>query len=376
MSRKIVRAIREQMRMPENNMKGSVPFCGSHSFLFDRLHWRDPLSGLPLEPIVLSRTPAGVPIHGAMRVSGTSYGYPIVDSVVRCTPNLAHRYREWLEPVKLQPPEKIEKECELQHEDTVESFGWQWTWNKQMRNERDLQMRVADRFGLTMDYFADKLILDAGAGAGDQSQYMVKHGASVVSVDLSPAVEVVSSKMRLNPNWVGIQCDIMHLPFFDNLFDVVYCEGVIQHTSDSQKTVSELCRVTCCKGRVLATHYVQQPPTNLLGRVRRRLSRGYYNFLRRRFRRMERFKLLWITGNLAAWNYIPVVGWFLRKSGTVMYYDLMPDFKTTWTNTFDYYGQHSFQRFLAPDQFWSLFEKEAGISLLMKGTGVIMAEKS
>ena len=42
--------------------------------LFDRIAWRDPVTAAALDPIVLARTPAGVPMCGALRVRDTSTG--------------------------------------------------------------------------------------------------------------------------------------------------------------------------------------------------------------------------------------------------------------------------------------------------------------
>ncbi len=340
--------------------------------LFDRISWRDPISGLPLEPIVQARTPAGVPISGALKIAGTSNGYPIVDCVARLTPELAYKYRDWLTPLKLEPPT-----CQsfFQEESTVDSFGWQWTWNSNMRSDRDLQIRVAEKFQFKPDDFKGKVVLDAGAGAGDQSRYLLQQGAQVVSVDLSSAIEVVARKLRMNPCWMGVQGDVTSLPLKDEQFDVVYCEGVIQHTQDSSQTIRELCRLVKVDGYMLASHYVRTEVKSAYKRLKRKLTRGWYNFLRNRFSRMDRFKLLLMTGNLAAWSYIPILGWFFRRSGIAMYYKLMPDFKTTWTNTFDYYGNHTYQRFISPRTFWDYFEGIENIELTFKSTGIVVAHK-
>ncbi|MEA2235593.1 MAG: hypothetical protein QOC81_317 [Thermoanaerobaculia bacterium] len=344
----------------------------SPSPLFDRIAWRDPISGKRLEPIVLARTPAGVPVCGALRIEGTSTGYPIVDCVARLTPETANRHRQWLEALGLQPPPA----GDFQSEATVESFGWQWTWNSEMRTDDDLRMRVVDRFGISIDDFRGRLTLDAGAGAGDQSAYLLRHGADVVSIDLSSAIDVVARKLRMNANWVGVQGDITQLPFEAEQFDVVYCEGVIQHTRDSVATVQELCRVGRPSARILACHYAQAPPRGLLRRVVRKFRLGYYEMLRRRLSRMERFKLLFICGFFAALAYVPLLGRLVRWSATALYYDLMPDFKTTWTNTYDYYGQHAYQRIILPEEFWSYFDRADGVETLRRGVGWVVAEKA
>jgi len=341
--------------------------------LFDRIAWRDPLSGAPLEPIVAVRTPGGVPVCGAMRRRGTDTGYPIVDCVVRLTVELAHRDAEWLTPFHLVPP--APSESAFQEGSTVDSFGFQWSWVRNMRSEADLQMRVAERFGLTPQDFDGKMVLDAGAGAGDQSRYMSDHGAEVVSIDLSEAIDVVAGKMRMRSSWVGVQGDLTMLPFSDGQFDIVYCEGVIQHTRDSVAAVRELVRVTRPGGLILATHYTRAAARTMFRRLKRRLTLGYYEMLRRRLSSMEQFKRLLLTGNLAALAYVPLLKRIVRATGTALYYDLMPEFRTTWTNTYDYYGAHAYQRFVTADQFVGYLESAGGIEIERTGTGVVRARK-
>ncbi len=344
--------------------------------VFDLIHWRDPISQARLLPIVTARTPAGVPICGALRIEGTDLGYPIVDCVARLTPELAYRYRSWLSQLGFSPPPADQSANALQAESTVDSFGWQWTWNNQMRSEADLRMRVADKFGITPEYFAGKLVADMGAGAGDQSSYLLRQGAAVISVDLSSAIEVVSAKLRMHGDWFGVQGDITSLPIEAEQFDCVYCEGVIQHTRDSGLAVRELTRVVRTGGDVLAGHYLRTEPISAWGRAKRKVSLCVYGLVRSRLSRLERFKLLLITGNLAALSYVPLLGALIRKTALALYYDLMPDFKTTWTNTFDYYGSHTYQRFLKAQEFAALFSAIPGMKVEFEKSGNIRASKS
>jgi ubiquinone/menaquinone biosynthesis C-methylase UbiE len=344
--------------------------------VFDSVEWRDPISHAKLLPIVTARTPAGVPICGALRIEGTDIGYPIVDSVARLTPELAHRHRSWLSQLGLAPPDAELTADRFQIESTVDSFGWQWTWNSQMRSESDLRMRVADKFGVAPEYFLGKLVADMGAGAGDQSSYLLRQGAAVVSVDLSSAIEVVATKLRMHSAWFGVQGDITMLPMQSGQFDCVYCEGVIQHTRDSGLAVRELSRVVRAGGEVLAAHYLRAEPTSVWRRIKRKLSLGFYELVRSRLSRLERFKLLLITGNLAAMSYLPLLGALVRRTGLALYYDLMPDFKTTWTNTYDYYGNHAYQRFLSSEKFSELFRSVEGMTIAYEQAGNVRASKS
>ena len=255
----------------------------------------------------------------------------------------------------------------LQLEGTVDSFGFQWSWNSAMRSERDLEWRVARQFRVDPDFFAGKRVLYAGAGAGDQSRWMVAHRAEVVSADLSAAIDVVAQKLRLEPAWCGLQGDITRLPLAGGQFDVVYCEGVIQHTHDSAAAVRELTRMLVPGGVILATHY--EFPTRLRGKVKMRWT----STLRRRLEHMDRYKLLLATGIMAALGEIPLIGRGVRLSGTAFYSDLMPDFRTTWTNTFDFYGNHSFQRHVTPKEFWRYFEDAGDFECLYQDGARVVA---
>jgi ubiquinone/menaquinone biosynthesis C-methylase UbiE len=343
--------------------------------LFDRIAWRDPVSGRRLEPIVVARTPAGVPICGALRIEGTNTAYPIVDCVARLTPELARRHRDWLRLNGLDPVPSDDPAADFQEKATVDSFGWQWTWSGAMPSDADLKMRVAERVGVTPEHYRDKLTLDAGAGADDQSAYIAEQGGSVVSIDLSSAIDVVASRLRMNPRWVGIQGDVTRLPLQPDQFDRVYCDGVIQHTRDSVQTVRELVRVVKPGGHVLASHYIINTPGSALRRLQRKVTLGFYTFLRRRLSRTHRFKLLLTTGNLAALAYVPVLGWIVRRSGMALYYELMPDFRTTWINAFDYYGNHADQRLISPEEFFSDFEKTGRADLVVRQPGAVVARK-
>ena len=342
------------------------------SVLFDKLQWRDPIDGSVLEPIVTARTPAGVPICGALRRKGTQYGYPIVDCVARLTPELAYRYSAWLDALELKPP-PIPNNLGVgfQSEHSVDSFGFQWAWNSTMRSEDDLRWRVAERFKIQPSEFVEKIVLDAGCGAGDQSRWLLDQNAEVVSIDLSSAIEVTAIKLRLRPGWVGVQGDITALPFIANQFNLVYCEGVIQHTRDSALAVSELCRTLADGGTILATHYGKSQ--RLLGRM----NVSWREFLRGYLSRWDRYKLLAFTGVLAALTYVPLLGHLLRLT-TVPYFPLTPDFKTTWTNTFDGYGNHAFQRTIDKEEFKSYFDQLKNMEIIYQPSAetVIVARKT
>lgn len=311
--------------------------------LFDELSWWDQFSGKRLIPKVLLRDQSGKPYCGALQIEGTGFGYPVVDGILRATPELAQKYHDWIELSDLKPP----KSFGAQKGDTVKSFGFQWTWDEHARTQEDLEWRTAGRFKIDPGNFKGKLILDAGCGAGDQTRFFLDHRAKVVSIDLSDAINVVYRKVKQTTKWVGIQGDIIHIPFEDDTFDLVYCEGVIHHTKDSMETVKELARVVKRGGEVAATHYA------LPQKWRHKIRHEIMQKRRNKLSRMNPYRLLAWTGVLAIMSEVPIIGHILKKSGIVTHNPRMPDFKSTWCCTYDTFGSHSFQRYVSDDVFRS-----------------------
>ena len=191
----------------------------------------------------------------------------------------------------------------------------------------------------------------------------------MLSADLSQAIDVVAKKHRLNPNWFGIQGDITALPITDGSFDLVYCEGVIQHTRDSAVTIAELLRVLRNGGTILASHY-PSPQT-----LKQKLSHTAVIATRNWLSRLPRDRALLISGVLASLASIPVLGWPLRRSGIVPQDRHMHDFGTMWTNTYDMHGGHAFQRYLLPREFRVMFDAVSGCQVVLQKGSQIVATK-
>lgn len=281
-----------------------------------------------------------------MQIKGTRRGYPVINGIPRLTPELAHKFSEWVNMVGLEPP-KISGN--IQALSTVHSFGFQWSWDYDPRTRRDLEWRAAGRFGIHPRAYSGKLLLDAGCGAGGQSRFFLDNDARVVSVDLSDAIEVAARSLQGEKEWVGVQADIMTLPFEDGTFDFIYCEGVIQHTADSRKTVEDLTRVLHAGGEVLATHYP------LPRKWHQKMRHWIYERRRKRLSRMDPYHLLAWTGLLSLTAQVPLLGFLMRKAGLVVYNSLMPDLKGIWSCTYDMFGSHAHQRHISPEAFRGLW---------------------
>ena len=107
--------------------------------------------------------------------------------------------------------------------------------------------------GLPFSYYVDfdalrgKDVLDVGFGSGFSVQLFAQAGANVTGIDLTPWA-VTTTRARVAA--FGLEADVREgdaeqLPFADASFDFVFSWGVIHHSSDMDKALSELVRV--CK---------------------------------------------------------------------------------------------------------------------------------
>ncbi len=106
---------------------------------------------------------------------------------------------------------------------------------------------------------AGKELLEVGGGLGTDLAQFARHGARVTDVDLSAGhLTLAQENFRLR----GLSGQFIHhdaesLPFPDNSFDVVYSNGVIHHTPNTQQVIREVHRVLKPGGRAIIMVYAQ-----------------------------------------------------------------------------------------------------------------------
>jgi ubiquinone/menaquinone biosynthesis C-methylase UbiE len=95
-----------------------------------------------------------------------------------------------------------------------------------------------------------KICLDAGCGLGNAANSMKIYGAAiVVGVDIS--FDNLKKAMELKKNTQKvyfIQANVLNLPFKDNIFEFIYCNGVLHHTISPYRGFTELTRCLKSKG--------------------------------------------------------------------------------------------------------------------------------
>ena len=105
-----------------------------------------------------------------------------------------------------------------------------------------------------------KKVLEIGPGAGGHSALFAKYGAIMVSADLTKSRALATqAKFDLMADAAegcqAMQSDAENLPFADNSFDIVYSNGVLHHTPDTERSIDEVYRVLKPGGQAVIMLY-------------------------------------------------------------------------------------------------------------------------
>jgi ubiquinone/menaquinone biosynthesis C-methylase UbiE len=95
------------------------------------------------------------------------------------------------------------------------------------------------------DQFAGASLLEIGCGMGTDLLQFARGGALCTGVDLTPrSVEITRHRFALYGQRGSFMIsDGERLPFKSNSFDVIYSNGVLHHTPDTQGAINEIHRV-------------------------------------------------------------------------------------------------------------------------------------
>ncbi len=133
----------------------------------------------------------------------------------------------------------------VKSDEYVDTFSFEWHKHKttqldSKRGSDESEETFKRKTGFDLNKLKDKLILDAGCGAGRFMEVVLKHGAKVVGVDLSFAVDVAQENVGRNNKAHIIQADIFNLPFKEEVFDYIFSIGVLHHTPNTKKAFFSL----------------------------------------------------------------------------------------------------------------------------------------
>lgn len=145
---------------------------------------------------------------------------------------------------------------------TAHTMSYDWKspiekkrWEQEWFDEIDTRFIAASRYFahdrqpfdrvIPFDAIRGKRVLEIGCGMGLHTELMLRAGAQVCSIDLSPT-SVMATRRRLELK--GLPCDVSEvdaesLPFVDQSFDFVWSWGVMHHSARTGRIVREIARV-------------------------------------------------------------------------------------------------------------------------------------
>jgi len=145
---------------------------------------------------------------------------------------------------------------------TAEAFAWHGREFTELLPEHEEHFRdvVAPR---GPEFFAGKVVLDAGCGPGRHALFASRFGAREVwAIDLGAAVATAQSLASGDPNVHVLQADLLRPPFppgaGDRGFDFVFSLGVIHHLDDPAAAIASLARLLRPGGELFVWVYADE----------------------------------------------------------------------------------------------------------------------
>ena len=115
------------------------------------------------------------------------------------------------------------------------------------------------KWGMDLNWFRDKVCLDAGCGGGRFVVAMARLGARrVYGIDISKNAITAAGERLKESNLANAEvqvASVLNLPFSNQMLDYVVSSGVIHHTPDPKKGFNELVRVLKPGGKLFLSVY-------------------------------------------------------------------------------------------------------------------------
>lgn len=129
-----------------------------------------------------------------------------------------------------------------------------------------------DRFEL-----AGRRVLEVGLGYGSLGEALVRRNADYHGLDIAVGpVRMMRHRLRMLGHGAPEQVrkgSVLHMPFPDEAFDIVYAIGVLHHTGDLRRSINEVWRVLVPGGRAVVMLYHRGSWRQRLVRLRRGAAR-------------------------------------------------------------------------------------------------------
>lgn len=190
-------------------------------------------------------------LEGVLLCKNCSSIVPIIESIPRFVPNILDSYPDFSKrypqlAASLKKNHWKEREFRKIHAETQERFGFEWlNYPGSLAEDREIFLNETQ---LPPEAWKDKKVLDAGCGMGRYSRIAHELGATVISLDLSPALIRLKDLAFSSPRLHLIQGNLMQPPFREKSFDIIYSIGVLHHTPSAKEAFKKLARAVRDRG--------------------------------------------------------------------------------------------------------------------------------
>ncbi len=147
-------------------------------------------------------------------------------------------------------------------EDYCANFGDQWNRFRAIQIDslsglQESHERFFSETGWKPEDLKDKLVLDAGCGAGRFAEVALECGAYLIAADLSEAAYACRQTLTRFPSerYLVIRGSIFDLPLRHQCFEGIYSLGVLQHTPDPLEAIRRLAKHLAPGGRLATWIY-------------------------------------------------------------------------------------------------------------------------
>jgi SAM-dependent methyltransferase len=223
------------------------------------------------------------------------------------------------------------------------SFGYQWNRFRAVQLDclgggRESERTLEATTGWSREDYRDRLVLDAGVGAGRFADVVSRLGGEVVGVDITRAVDAAFTNIGRRPNVHLLQADIFELPFAAGSFDLAYSVGVLHHTPDPRAAFEQVAARVRPGGGFAVYLYAAYGP-----------GRRFSDAIRRVTTRLPLRVMSALSAAAVPLYYayrVPLAGKLLRM---VLPISLHRDWRWRWLDTFDWYTPRYQWKLLYPE---------------------------
>lgn len=176
------------------------------------------------------------------------------------------------------------------------SFSLEWDYFSDNQMSKTWGLTSEDRYKRFLhenqvqeNMLKNMLILDAGCGNGKLTENIAGHGTTIIGIDYSDSV-FAAEKNRKSENVFFVKGDLQSPPFSEELFDIIFSNGVIHHTPNTKATFKKVAKLVKPNGTLYVWLYNRQ------GGFFWKIKRYIFDILRMIFSRLpDSFKKLGVN---------------------------------------------------------------------------------